>query len=173
MQYHVIKKRMSPHVRAMLNSPEGSWDGHPQARAYADLNFLLGKDVEGLELKALIALIHRAYGHKTSYEIELEVANDGNEMFPSPDQIMENLEKIFVFENAPYPTELNQIACRHGGGSSLSVGDLVFVDAPKPMIFMCASVGYVQLRKPFVDAFKDIGPSIIVGEQCLNDTWAA
>jgi hypothetical protein len=167
MQYHVIKKRMSPHVRAMLNSPEGSWDDHPQARAYADLNFLLGKDVEGLEVKALIALIHRAYGHKTSYEIELEAGDDGAE------QIRENLEKIFVFENAPYPTELNQIACRHGGGSSLSVGDLVFVDAPKPMIFMCASVGYVQLRKSFVDAFKDIGPSIIVGEQCLNDTWAA
>lgn len=165
MQYHVIKKRMSPHVRAMLNSPEGSWDGHPQARAYADLNFLLGKDVEGLELKALIALIHRAYGHKTSYEIELEAGDDGAE------QIKENLEKIFVFENAPYPTELNQIANR--GGSSLSVGDLVFVDAPKPMIFMCASVGYVQLRGPFVDAFKDIGPAIIVGEHCLNDTWAA
>jgi type IV secretory pathway protease TraF len=78
-----------------------------------------------------------------------------------------------VFENAPYPTELNQIACRHGGGSSLSVGDLVFVDAPKPMIFMCASVGYVQLSNKFVDAFKDIGPAIIVGEHCVNDTWAA
>lgn len=160
MQYHVIKKRMSPHVRAMLNSPEGGWDSHPQARAYADLNFLLGKDGEGMELKALLALIHGVYGHKTSYEIE------GGE-------VKENLEKIFVFENAPYPTELNQIACRSGGGSSLSVGDLVFVDAPKPMIFMCASVGYVQLRNAFVDAFKDIGPSIIVGEQCLNDTWAA
>ena len=167
MQYPVIKKRMSPHVRAMLNSPEGSWDSHPQARAYADLSFLLGNDAKELELKALLALIHGVYMHKTSYEIELEAGGDGAE------QISENLEKIFVFENAPYPTELNQIACRSGGGSSLSVGDLVFVDAPKPMIFMFASVGYVQLRNPFVDAFKDIGPAIIVGEACLNDTWAA
>jgi hypothetical protein len=167
MQYHVIKKRMSPHVRAMLNSPEGSWESHPQARAYADLSFLLGREAKDLELPALHALIHRVYGHKTSYEIELEAGGDGAE------QISENLEKIFVFENAPYPTELNQIACRHGGGSSLSVGDLVFVDAPKPMIFMCASVGYVQLSNKFVDAFKDIGPAIIVGEHCVNDTWAA
>lgn len=165
MQYHVIKKRMSPHVLAMLNSPEGSWDSHPQARAYADLSFLLGKEAKELELKALYALIHGSYMHKTSYEIELEAGSDGAE------QISENLEKIFVFENAPYPTELNQIANR--GGSSLSVGDLVFVDAPKPMIFICASVGYVQLRNPFVDAFKDIGPAIIVGEECINDAWAA
>jgi hypothetical protein len=41
------------------------------------------------------------------------------------------------------------------------------------MIFMCASVGYVQLSNKFVDAFKDIGPAIIVGEHCVNDTWAA
>ncbi len=167
MQYHVIKKRLSPEVRAMLNSPQGSWECHPQARAYADLNFLLGKDAKDIELKAMYGLMHRAYMHKTSYEIELEAGGDGAE------QIMENLEKIFVFENAPYPTELNQIACRSGGGSSLSVGDLVFVDAPKPMIFICASVGYVQLSNKFVDAFKCDGPAIIVGDECINDAWAA
>ena len=53
MQYHVLKKRLSPEVRAMLNSPQGSWESHPQARAYADLNFLLGKDAKDLELKAI------------------------------------------------------------------------------------------------------------------------
>lgn len=167
MRYHVIKKRMSPHVRAMVNSPQGGWDSDPQARAYADLNFLLSRDLRDLEPKALYGIIHRAYAHKTSYEIELDAGDNGAE------QIKENLEKIFVFENAPYPTELDQIACRQGGGSSLSVGDLVFIEAPRPMIFICASVGYVQLSNKFVDAFKSDGPAIIVGEECINDAWAA
>ena len=167
MQYHVLKKRLSPEVRAMLNSPQGSWESHPQARAYADLNFLLGKDAKDLELKAMYGLMHRVYMHKTSYQIEMEAGVDGAE------QINENLEKIFVFENAPYDTELNQIALRNGGGSSLSVGDLIFVDAPKPMIFICASVGYVQLPNKFVEAFKVDGPAIIVGDHCINDAWAA
>lgn len=165
MKYHVMKKRMSPHVREMLNAPQGSWDDHPQSRAYADLQCLFSRDPKELELPALYGLIHRVYGHKTSYEIELEEGSDGAK------QINEHLEKIFAYENAPFPIDINQIASRHGGGSSLSVGDLIFVDAPKPMIFMCASVGYVQLSSKFVDAFKDMGPSIIVDEECINDAW--
>ena len=164
MRYHVIKKRMSPHVRAMLNAPQGSWDDHPQSRAYADLQCLFSRDAKDLELPALYGLMHRVYGHKTSYEIELEEYRSAN-------QINEHLEKIFAYENAPFPIDINQIASRHGGGSSLSVGDLIFVDAPKPMIFMCASVGFVQLSNKFVDAFKAHGPAIIVGEECINDAW--
>ena len=166
MKYHVMKKRMSPHVREMLNAPQGSWDDHPQSRAYADLQCLFSRDPKELELPALYGLIHRVYGHKTSYEIELEEGSDGDK------QINEHLEKIFAYENAPYPIDINQIAFR-GKGGSLSVGDLIFVDAPKPMIFMCASVGYVQLSNKFVDAFKSDGPAIIVGEECINDAWVA
>jgi len=168
MQYHVIKKRLSSQVRAMLSNPTAGWDCHPQASAYADLQMLFGKDENVLELKALHGLVHHVYRHRTSYEI-------ANDYTVGPMEGIENdLEKIFEYENAPYDVDgITQIAKRGTGGGSLSVGDLVFVDTPKPMIFMCASVGYVQLRKPFVDAFKDIGPSIIVGEQCLNDTWAA
>ena len=126
---------------------------------------MFGRDPKELELPALYGLMHRVYGHKTSYEIELEEGSDGAK------QINAHLEKIFAYENAPYPIDINQIAFR-GKGGSLSVGDLILVDAPKPMIFMCASVGYVQLSNKFVDAFKDMGPSIIVDENINDVGWA-
>ena len=95
MQYHVIKKRLSSQVRAMLSNPTADWDCHPQASAYADLQVLFGKDENVLELKALHGLVHHVYRHRTSYEIELEAGSDGAE------QIEAHLEKIFEFENAP------------------------------------------------------------------------
>ena len=168
MQYHVIKKRMSSHVRAMVNSPQGGWDCHPQASAYADLQMLFGKDEIVLELKALHALVHHVYRHRTSYEIELEAGSDGAE------QIEAHLEKIFAYENAPYEIDgITQIAKRGTGGGSLSVGDLVFVDTPKPMIFMCASVGYVRLSEAFVRSFKELIGLILINERAINDRWAA
>lgn len=168
MQYHVIKKRLSNHVREKLNGPDGHWDCHPQASAYADLQVLFGKDANVLELKALHALVHHVYRHRTSYEIELEAGRDGAE------QIKAHLEKIFEFENAPYDVDgIEQIAKRGTGGGSLSVGDLVFVDAPKPMIFMCASVGYVRLSEAFVRSFKELIGLILINERAINDRWAA
>lgn len=168
MQYHVIKKRLSSQVRAMLSNPTADWDCHPQASAYADLQCLFGKDANVLELKALHGLVHHVYRHRTSYEIELEAGSDGAE------QIEAHLEKIFEYENAPYDVEgISQIAKRGTGGGSLSVGDLVFVDAPKPMIFMCASVGYVRLSEAFVRSFKELIGMILVDFKAINDKWAA
>lgn len=168
MQYHVIKKRLSSQVRAMLSNPTADWDCHPQASAYADLQMLFGKDANVLELKALHALVHHVYRHRTSYEIELEAGRDGAE------QIEAHLEKIFEFENAPYDVDgIDQIAKRGTGGGSLSVGDLVFVDTPKPMIFMCASVGYVRLSEAFVRSFKELIGLILINERAINDRWAA
>lgn len=168
MQYHVIKKRMSSHVRAMVNSPQGGWDCHPQASAYIALQSLFSKDENVLELKAMHGLVHHVYRHRTSYEIELEAGRDGAE------QIEANLEKIFAYENAPYEIDgITQIAKRGTGGGSLSVGDLVFVDAPQPMIFMCASVGYVRLSNAFVSAFKELIGMIIVDFSAINDKWVA
>ena len=168
MQYHVIKKRLSSQVRAMLSNPTAGWDCHPQASAYADLQMLFGKDENVLELKALHGLVHHVYRHRTSYEIELEAGRDGAE------QIEAHLEKIFEYENAPYDVDgITQIAKRGTGGGSLSVGDLVFVDAPKPMIFMCASVGYVRMSEAFMRSFKELIGMILVDFRAINDKWAA
>jgi len=107
MQYHVIKKRLSSQVRAMLSNPTAGWDCHPQASAYADLQMLFGKDENVLELKALHGLVHHVYRHRTSYEIELEAGSDGAE------QIEAHLEKIFEYENAPYDVDdLHVCQCR-------------------------------------------------------------
>lgn len=168
MQYHVIKKRLSSQVRAMLSNPRADWDCHPQAASYAALQCMFGRDPNELELKAMHGLVHNVYRHRTSYEIELDAGRDGAE------QINAHLEKIFEFENAPYEVEgIEQIANRGTGGGSLSVGDLVFVDAPKPMIFMCASVGYVRLSEAFVRSFKELVGMILIGNECVNDKWVA
>jgi len=168
MQYHVIKKRLSSQVRAMLSNPTAGWDCHPQASAYADLQMLFGKDENVLELKALHGLVHHVYRHRTSYEI-------ANDYTVGPMEGIENdLEKIFEYENAPYDVDgITQIAKRGTGGGSLSVGDLVFVDTPKPMIFMCASVGYVRLSEAFVRSFKELIGMILVDFRAINDKWAA
>ena len=68
MKYHVMKKRMSPHVREMLNAPQGSWDDHPQSRAYADLQCLFSRDPKDLELPALYGLIPVSYTHLRAHE---------------------------------------------------------------------------------------------------------
>jgi hypothetical protein len=49
----------------------------------------------------------------------------------------------------------------------------VFVDTPKPMIFMCASVGYVRLSEAFVRSFKELIGLILINERAINDRWAA
>ena len=171
MRYHVIKKRLSNIVRHKVNSPNGGWNCHPMARAYADLQMALGSDENVLEIKALFGLIHNAYRHRTSYEIDMDAGRDG------ADQIERNLEKIFEFENAPYAIEdgsIRQISTRPSS-SSISVGDLVYVEAPKPMVFICAGVGYVRLSEQFVLAFQDLVSMIIIGDAdnqvVVNDSF--
>lgn len=122
MIYHVYKLQMSDAARDALNSA-GSWDAHPESKAYADLRHAI-RDKEMMPYSVMSAALMGMYHHG------LTVEADG-------------IERVFAYDNGAPAEEVTPIYhCR--GLASMSPGDVVVCQNG---VFICAPMGWVKLPK--------------------------
>jgi hypothetical protein len=125
MLYHVYKLQMSDAARDALNSA-GSWDAHPESKAFAALRHGL-RNNDNMPHMAMSAALMGMYHHGLTVEAP-------------------TMDAVFQYDNnAPASMVANVHPVYHCRGlPSMSVGDVV---VSKNGVTICAPYGWIALPK--------------------------